>query len=450
MRVNEEGDVVDVEAATPGEVQAVDGKWLWLAVHDGAGWIAQECVVPVDQRGVVRVSEMIEHSLDSPTLYLVRGIIRTQIGELDKAIDDFDEALKLDPRSAVIWKNRGIAWISKSDNDKALEDLDNAIRLNSNDAKSFYCRGVVWDDKSELDRAFADYSEAIRLDPLFQYAYHNRGNILNLRGEYDLAIADFNEAIRINPDDVMAFNNRGNSWIEKQDYDKAIEDYSAAIGLAPDLRDPHHNRGNVWYSKAEYDKAIADYSEAIQIDPNDAVSYENRGAARSNMGEFNLAFEDLDMARHIDPENAGRYQKRIAMVYASRAFRLKLSGEYEQAIADYNEAIRLDPDSEEVCFRFARLLATCPDQHLRDGHKAVKLATKACALSDWQNDSFIETLSAAQATAGEYHLAIETIERAIQLKPSWNKAAREEMLSLYRVGKPYILETSDSANDDIR
>lgn len=128
------------------------------------------------------------------------GLAWAHEGEYDKAIADYDEAVRLDPKNASVYCFRGDALNKKLEYDKAIADYDEAIRLDPKKALAFYCRGSFWDGKGKYDRAIADYDEAIRLDPTKALVYCCRGNIWDGKGEYDKAIADYDEAIRLDPD----------------------------------------------------------------------------------------------------------------------------------------------------------------------------------------------------------------------------------------------------------
>jgi tetratricopeptide (TPR) repeat protein len=77
---------------------------------------------------------------------------------------------------AIAFYNRGNSYRSKGQPDRAIEDYDQAIRLNPNLALAFNNRGLVYGGKRQLDSAIADYNEAIRLDPNFAFAYNNRAS----------------------------------------------------------------------------------------------------------------------------------------------------------------------------------------------------------------------------------------------------------------------------------
>src|SRR5262249_7737007 len=78
--------------------------------------------------------------------------------------------------SAIAHHERGISYKSKGDVDRAIANFSEAIRLDPKYAEAYYVRGVAYGNKGDLDRAIADYSEAIRLDPKLAAAYNNRGN----------------------------------------------------------------------------------------------------------------------------------------------------------------------------------------------------------------------------------------------------------------------------------
>src|SRR4029077_11704670 len=95
--------------------------------------------------------------------------------------------------------NRGNAHHDKGDTDRAITDYNEAIRLDPKFAFAYNNRGSAYHDKGDTDRAITDYNEAIRLDPKLAFAYNNRGSAYHDKGDPDRAITDYNEAIRLDP-----------------------------------------------------------------------------------------------------------------------------------------------------------------------------------------------------------------------------------------------------------
>ncbi|MBN2021958.1 MAG: trypsin-like peptidase domain-containing protein, partial [Pirellulales bacterium] len=117
--------------------------------------------------------------------------------EYDRAIADYTEAIRLDPKNALAYFFRGFAYRHKHEYDSAIADFTEAIRLDPKDADAYVWRGFAYLRKYEYDRAIADFTEAIRLKPEYALAYSGRGDAYRLKHEYDSAIADFTEAIRL-------------------------------------------------------------------------------------------------------------------------------------------------------------------------------------------------------------------------------------------------------------
>ena len=100
---------------------------------------------------------------------------------------------------AIACNNRGLAYRDKGELDRAIADHTEAIRLDPRFAVAFNSRGFTYDRKGERDRAVADYTEAIRLDPRFAVAFRNRGRDYLYAGALAKALADFSQSSELDP-----------------------------------------------------------------------------------------------------------------------------------------------------------------------------------------------------------------------------------------------------------
>jgi lipoprotein NlpI len=206
-------------------------------------------------------------------------------------------------RASAYW-SRGISWRHKGEFDRAIADFDEAIRIDTKPARSYLQRAYAWDDKGDWDRAIADYDQAIRLDPKHARAHNGRGWAFYKEGELDRAIAGYTEAIRLDPKFAWAYNNRGLVWRDKGDFDRAIADFTEVIKLDPKYGSAYDNRGLVWRDKGELDRAIADFTEAIRLDPKAHGTYLNRGLTYLYRGDPAKALADVNQASELDPKYA--------------------------------------------------------------------------------------------------------------------------------------------------
>jgi tetratricopeptide (TPR) repeat protein len=128
---------------------------------------------------------------------------------------------------------------------------------------------------------------------------------------------------------------------------------------------------------------------------------------------------------------------RNTFAWTHLGFALRDMGNADGAVAAFQEAVRLDPKFPHALNSLAWLLAVGPDD-LRDGKRAVELATRACELTDWKNARFIDTLAAAYAEAGDYVKAGEYQEKALDVLSQSPKGPEvRQRLALYAQKKPF-------------
>jgi tetratricopeptide (TPR) repeat protein len=113
--------------------------------------------------------------------------------------------------------------------------------------------------------------------------------------------------------------------------------------------------------------------------------------------------------------------------------------EYDKAVADYTEAIKLDPIDARPHERLAWVLATSTNDELRDGKKAVDFAKKACELTDWKKPDYLATLSAAFAESGDFKEAVQWQMKALEAPELEQDKDTEyrQRLKMFQEGKPY-------------
>ena len=96
-------------------------------------------------------------------------------------------------------------------------------------------------------------------------------------------------------------------------------------------------------------------------------------------------------------------------------------------MADYERALKLQPHDVGILNNFAWLLATAPEDNLRDGHRAVALATDACRQTEYKQDYILSTLAAAYAETGDFDSARKWAAQAVEVKPSEHAEPRARM-----------------------
>ncbi|MFQ6024863.1 MAG: tetratricopeptide repeat protein [Acidiferrobacterales bacterium] len=229
-------------------------------------------------------------------------------GDVDDVIRLTTEAIELGHLSiediAIAYYQRGLAYSKKNLCEQAMEDLNEAIRLNPKFARAYYHRGYVLRRTDQDDQAIEDYNRAIRLDPEFVPAYINRGVLHVDKGLYYHALQDFHQAIRLDPTDARTYSDRGCAFFGNGHYNRALEDFNEALRLDPTYAVAHLHRGHVYCVTESFDQAIEEYSQAIALDPRSALAYRNRGDVYFYQGRFSEAESDYDTYLRLRPEDA--------------------------------------------------------------------------------------------------------------------------------------------------
>jgi tetratricopeptide (TPR) repeat protein len=149
---------------------------------------------------------------------------------------DYDQATRLDPVNAFAFQSRGRAYRIAGEYDRAIEDFDQMIRLQRTNAAAWNERcytHLVAD--AALPNAIADCSESLKINPNNFPALDNRGLALLKLNEPDRAIADYEAALRLSPKSAGALYGRGLAKLKKGDTEGGNADIAAAKAIKPDV-----------------------------------------------------------------------------------------------------------------------------------------------------------------------------------------------------------------------
>jgi tetratricopeptide (TPR) repeat protein len=259
--------------------------------------------------------------------------------------------------------------------------------------------GIVLLQKPQLDDAIAHYRAALEMQPDSWDAEYNLGTALVAKGQVDEAILHCERAVALQPNDPDAQVSLGDALRENNRLDEAIVHYQKAMAIRPDYFLAHYGLGRALLAKGALDAAIANCRAALLIKPD-------------------------------DPD----CQTVLAVALDQR-------GETAEAIQHYQKAVQLSPQSIAALTNLSWLLATCSNQALRNGNKAIELAQHADQLCGSNNAVVLRTLAAAYAETGQFAKAIENARAAIQHArlAGDNSLAIEldQQLTLYQLGIPY-------------
>ncbi len=169
-------------------------------------------------------------------------------------------------RRAAAFAFRGWGYAEKGAYDAAITDFDQALRLDPRSTAAFLGRARAHSGKGEERRAVADLDEAIRLAPELAEAWNNRCWSRALLGELEAALADCREALRLAPQ-AATFDSLGFVELKLGHYAAAIAAYDEAIRQAPAMPAPYYARGIAKRRLGDTAGGDADIAAATRLEP---------------------------------------------------------------------------------------------------------------------------------------------------------------------------------------
>lgn len=151
---------------------------------------------------------------------------------------------------------------------------------------------------------------------------------------YTAAVQIFNQLITYEPHNADHFANRGLMHYNLKHYEQALTDYNYALEINPELDKAYNNRANLHATQKNWLDAIDDYDEAIDINPLNIRARLNQAITLREMGAHSEAIACFDIAMFFRAQSAN--------LYAERGRTYQLQGQWNCAIADYNQALELN------------------------------------------------------------------------------------------------------------
>ncbi|NJN59199.1 MAG: tetratricopeptide repeat protein [Leptolyngbyaceae cyanobacterium SL_5_9] len=171
------------------------------------------------------------------TALLTEGDRLRQANQYQPALDQYDQAIALNPDNAEAHWGRCYSLVYMQQIDSGITACDQALAIQPEYPEALWLKGYALDQKQQHTESLKLYEQAIALKPDFAQAWSNKGTALLLLGEPQQAIDAFDRATELDPDLAEAWNNRGAALWSLRRFDEAVNSIDRAIEIRPDYQD---------------------------------------------------------------------------------------------------------------------------------------------------------------------------------------------------------------------
>ncbi|MDX1585109.1 MAG: protein kinase [Balneolaceae bacterium] len=269
-----------------------------------------------DHSDVVEAEKQVKKALDIddelPAVKLTMGIVHLTAGELEKAIEQFNDAITLEPKYVEAYLSLAKAFEEQDRYEKAEETYKKAISLQPDFYRGYNQLGSFYLNHGQYQKAIEQFLHVAELTPDNPHIYSNLGVYFMLLGQAEQATQNFKKSLSIDTT-YAAVSNFGSLMFNQGQYSEAVHLYRKALQLSPN---DYRIWGNLalacdWSDKpglncttdTYYLKAIERAENMLQVNNKAPVVMANLAAFHASLGDTSKAISYIDKALQINADN---------------------------------------------------------------------------------------------------------------------------------------------------
>jgi len=319
--------------------------------------------------------------------------------------------------------------------DDAIEYTSRNKELMSRDADYHKILTDLGTSLLEQDRATeagSFYQAALRVRPEYANAYDGLARASEALGQHEAAISNYRRALELAPEMGYAHLKLAVLLLERSNKQEALQHFQDGTRIAPDYAPGHVGLGKLLAASGQMDAAVQSFRRASELDPQLTAAHIGLGLVFIRLGRPQDGVAAIRRAVELNPDDAKvnyqfaavleatgntdealqRYRQTLQIDGAFSDANLRLAvlldrlDDKAAAVGHYRSRLQQVPDDVMALNNLAKILVTHPDQQVRNGAEAVRLARRAVQATAGRRPEVLSTLAAAYAEVGQLGQAI--------------------------------------------
>ncbi|MCL2623600.1 MAG: tetratricopeptide repeat protein [Planctomycetaceae bacterium] len=376
-------------------------------------------------------------------------VIKADLAEnTEQQIEYLREALQVLPDSVTVMILLGGVLAADNQLDEAITILQEVLDFDPENVQALEFAAAIRVQEEKFDEALKIYDRLAELLPRSFVPQIQKAEVLQEQKKFDEAMAVLDALRSREPGNPLVLLQRGKLFAEMKDYDAAMRDIDSTLRLTADMPDLETNAYAVKITILCKQEKFAEALTGLQKLPaakRNSLPYKLMAVQVYALAKSNEpALKILDEILAELPDNRGIKRFRADMLLGL--------GRHQEAIDVYNELLASGDEDDGVYNNLSWVLATSPDESLRDGKLALEYALKSCELTQYKKPHILSTLASAYAEIGDFDSAVKWIEQGLELAEQTDYDQKDHLvkeLAGYREKKPWRERLDENAPDPL-
>ena len=327
------------------------------------------------------------------------------------------DVLRKSPNKGRPHYNLGYFYYKSGEVGKAQEEFELALKLDPRIAPAHFNLGVINYNRGLVDEAVPRFQKALSIDPKYIMAYVYLGEIYHRRGRREEGLAEFEKALKMDPNNIRALNQVGLAYIKNGDLERALVEFKKVVMIDPNHVEAHMNLGEIYIRKGMLDQALAAIRKVISLNSDNGYAHTLLGIIHIQRGMPDEAIAAFRQALRSDPTDV------IALTNLGLAYRSK--GRIDEALSQFKEALKMRPEDEEAHLNLgeAYLAKGKVEEAIGELEKALKVNPRSIATGVYIGEAYLKQ--------GRLDQAISVWKRVLEMNPKEGKVHHNLAVAYY-------------------